>query len=170
MKIYIAAPTARAASAHPGRRALLAAVLVGCVLSPALGRAAEAIDAAYVLYAERPGTGAVLLARVILDGTAACPALRYGGKTVAMSPRRNPDPKSFPVTVCEALYPFGQGGTIDGTAVALPKVSRQPRRLVLFGDTGCKGLKKNGKGQDCADPAAWPFAHSRKAPQQRRPT
>ncbi len=135
----------------------LAVALAGLFLAPTPGRAAEAVHAAYVLYAESPSAGTVLLARVIVDGKAACPALQVGGKTVTMTPRRNPSPRSFPVTVCEALYPFGQAGTIAGTPVALPMVTKQPSHVVLFGDTGCKGLKKNGKGQDCADPAAWPF-------------
>lgn len=153
-------PTFRRAPTAIGgghRAALLALALAAALFAPSPGRAEAAIHAAYVLYAASKSDDTVLLARVITDRTTACPALDVGGKRIATTARRNPNPRNFPVTVCEALYPFDQAGKVAGTAVSLPKVTRQPRQIVLFGDTGCKGLKKNGKGQDCADPAAWPF-------------
>ena len=69
-----------------------------------------------------------------------------------MRARGNPDPARFPVVVCEAVQPFGAAAQVEGAAIALPAVTRSPVRIAVVGDTGC------GTWQDCADPAAWPFA------------
>ena len=47
----------------------------------------------------------------------------------------------------------------------LPEVTRDPRRVAVFGDTGCGG----GTWQDCADPASWPFAGLAAAAAKGRP-
>ncbi|WP_428355629.1 hypothetical protein [Methyloprofundus sp.] len=87
------------------------------------------VEAAYVLYTQTNDNQAetVPLARVILKGlNSHCPQLIYtsasGDHSIAMSTRRNPDPINFPVTVCEALYPYGQSVKIAGTSTFLPIV------------------------------------------------
>ena len=71
-----------------------------------------------------------------------------------MQARAAPD-DSFPVTVCETRIPEGAMHLSVGAAV-LPAPVRAPRRLLIFGDTGCR--LKGSAVQDCNDPRAWPFA------------
>lgn len=154
---------------HIRRLSLVVAAFAAGMLQPLPGRAADTVHAAYVLYAESPGDGTVLLARVIVDRGTSCPSLEYGGRSVATIARRNPNPQTFPVTVCEALHPFGQAAKVAGTTVTLPQVKRRAERVVMIGDTGCKGVDEKGKGQDCSDPAAWPFAQFAKQAAESRP-
>jgi hypothetical protein len=114
----------------------------------------DGIYAAYVLLAEDAADGTMPLARVIVAAGRACPTLASKQGPLAMVARRNPNPATFPVGVCEARYPFGEAVTVTGTELRLPVVGRKPRRIIVLGDTGCAG----GGTQDCDDPAAWPFA------------
>ncbi len=108
--------------------------------------------AAYSILAAAPDGDTVALARVIVDAGQGCPSLVTEAGAVAMRARGNPDPARFPVVVCEAVQPFGAAAQVEGAAIALPAVTRSPVRIAVVGDTGC------GTWQDCADPAAWPFA------------
>lgn len=123
-------------------------LLAGCAPAPS----PASMRAAYTLLAPAPGGGTVALARVIVDQGQPCPRLETAFGPVAMTSRSNPDPVRFPVEVCEAVQPFGQGVTVEGAGTPLPVVTRAPTRIAVLGDTGC------GTAQDCADPAAWPFA------------
>jgi hypothetical protein len=122
---------------------------------------------AYVLLAPGASDGSggpvQALARVII--TAAdhpCPALSPGALT--MTARTNPNPKTFAVTVCEAVYPFDQALTVDGFGTTLPKVSSaQPTAIVVIGDSGCRG----GSDQDCS--TEWPFEALAKAAAAKNP-
>jgi Calcineurin-like phosphoesterase len=82
-----------------------------------------------------------------------CPAIVVNGRVRPMRRRAAPS-ADFPVSVCAALLPAGAAhATIGGQPLPLPK---PPKRIVIFGDTGCR-LK--GKAvQACDDPAEWPFA------------
>ncbi len=82
-----------------------------------------------------------------------CPSLAVGGHARPMLLRAFPS-ADFP-TVCQAALPAGaRRAEVDGLPVPLP-VAR-PRRIVVFGDSGCR--LKGGDVQDCDDPRAWPFA------------
>ncbi len=130
-------------------------IFVGCVAMPlAALHAADPATYAYVLLGQ--GTkGTVAMARAVIAApNRACPSLTASGqKPVAMTLRSNPNPATFPVTVCEAIYPAGKSYSVGG--IALPKVdlTATPDRVVVVGDSGCKNSDK----QPC-DPASWPFA------------
>jgi hypothetical protein len=124
---------------------------------PQSSRAAEVL-AAYVLFAPAKNGTTGLLARAIVAADESCPRLRLESGPRAMVPRRNPDLATgradFPVRVCEALYPFDRAVALEGSGIVLPRVTRDPLRIVVIGDTGCKGKP----AQDCAAvPADWPF-------------
>jgi hypothetical protein len=99
-------------------------------------------------------------ARAITD--AACPAVVFDGISVAMGARSEPGqpfgnvkPAEFPVRSCEVAVPPGAVTAIlEGRPLPLPKPN--PRRILVFGDTGCRLL--GAAAQDCNDPAEWPFA------------
>jgi hypothetical protein len=99
-------------------------------------------------------------ARAITD--AACPAVVFDGVSVAMSVRSEPrqpfgnvKAAEFPVRGCEVAVPPGAVTAIlEGRPLPLPKPN--PRRILVFGDTGCRLL--GAAAQNCNDPAEWPFA------------
>ncbi len=126
-------------------------VALGISTSPASAAPAEKPEAyGYVLLAPGSSDGSSgplqALARVVIDAAAQpCPKLSPGHRT--MTPRTNPNPTTFAVTVCEAVYPIGQALHVDGFGITLPKVSpKQPEKIIVVGDTGC---------QDCS--TEWPF-------------
>jgi hypothetical protein len=132
------------------------AALAGLMASHASAAPARSgIHAAYVLLAPAPDGGTVPLARVIIPAGQDCPRLARTNGSVEMTARANPNPATFPVEVCEAVYGFGEAVTIAGSDIALPTIAPDPgpQHIVVLGDTGCKG----GSSQDCTDPAAWPF-------------
>ena len=108
---------------------------------------------------------------VVEDAT--CPALTADGAPLAMSVRadanthigniRNklpPDKNDFSkVIVCEASVPPATMRLLQGDQ-PLPLPPHEIRRIVMFGDTGCR--LKIGKDyeelQDCNDKDAWPYA------------
>lgn len=124
-------------------------VLAGCAQPKP---PAPAVKVAYTILAAAPVGATVALARVIVDLGESCPRLVTEAGTVAMAARGNPDPSHFPVTVCEAPLPLGTAARVEGTDLQLPPAATSPSHITLVGDTGC------GTWQDCANPAAWPFA------------
>jgi len=128
------------------------------VLQPAVTeRAAARIWAQWVQLGPN-GTASV---RVITDE--ACPAVTFDAMVSAMSVRAEPDapvtnvpPGTFPVRSCEIAVPAGaRVATIDGKPLPLPVSDASPRRILVFGDTGCRLL--NAALQDCNNPKEWPF-------------
>ena len=90
----------------------------------------------------------------LVTSAPACPDIVLNGAEAPMQRRAAPS-ADFPVTVCQALLPKDARSAWGGGR-ALPLPHAAPRRLVIFGDTGCR-LK--GKAvQDCDDPGQWPFA------------
>lgn len=90
--------------------------------------------------------------RAIVSGTDQCPVLTGGPQ---MKVRADPDGANglFPVRICEAVIaPGTRDVQLDGKALPLPR--KDIRRIVVFGDTGCR--LKGDKIQDCA--TAWPYA------------
>ena len=137
--------------------AVTALIIAVLGLAPSVAARGESpVAYAYVLLApgSSDGTDGPLraLARVIIDAPdQPCPKLSPG--ELSMTARPNPNPRTFPVTVCEAIYPFDQALTVEGFERKLPPVrSAQPTALAVLGDSGCL----NNKDQDCA--TQWPFA------------
>ncbi len=115
--------------------------------------------AAFVLFGNSDSGETVGMARVILDGAdTPCPSLISDdgkGRAVPMTPRSNPDPKSFPIQVCEAIYPRSGEVRISGFSGKLPPIPAEVHQVTVFGDTGCKPSDQNGCHQDSAH--HWPL-------------
>lgn len=155
---------------HRGPTSTVAVVTVAiaAMLAAAAPAAAQGtIEAAFTVLGPN---GAI--ARAVLSGTDACPALSVDGTGRPMQVRARPDPGAqarFPVLVCEAAVPVGTTTMAIGDR-PLPPPPSALRRLVVIGDTGCRLKTKwvpdpadsdddgTGKFQDCDDPADWPFA------------
>jgi len=84
---------------------------------------------------------------------AACPAASADGRALSMTERAR-RAAQFPDMVCDVAIPARAKRVLVGDR-ELPAPARDPRRIVVLGDTGCRlsGLS----GQSCDDPAAWPF-------------
>src|SRR6266853_1855600 len=92
-----------------------------------------------------------VLSLVVFDGTAVPMAVR----AEPAQPFGNVKPAEFPVRSCEVAVPQGaQTALLDGKALTLPRGN--PRRILVFGATGCRLL--GATAQDCNDPTDWPFA------------
>lgn len=130
-----------------------------------------AAHARYVVLGQAPSGSTVALARLILDPGLPCPSIVSAGDgegeasgassateaPIPMTPRDNP--YHFPVVVCEAVIGFDRALAIamDGGMLPLAVVRRDPRRIAVFGDTGCK-LGAAAEGQCPSGSPAEPFA------------
>jgi hypothetical protein len=90
----------------------------------------------------------------LITSAAVCPAASIDGKTVPMAPRVGPS-ADFPLTVCQLLLPK-DARQASVNAVALPLPVATPKRIVIFGDTGCR--LKGDDIQNCDNPKDWPFS------------
>jgi hypothetical protein len=95
----------------------------------------------------------------LITATAVCPAATIDGKTTPMTQRAGPS-ADFPLTLCQVLLsPGARQASIRGAVLPLP--SAEPKRIVIFGDTGCR--LKGDDIQNCDRPQGltpkdWPFA------------
>jgi Calcineurin-like phosphoesterase len=106
-------------------------------------------------------------ARAIVEG-GSCPTLKADGVSLVMAVRAGADThlQNVPpgadfgrVTACEAEVRPDTSALLLGDR-ALPLPPREVRRIVMFGDTGCRiklGDRDPGL-QDCNDTDAWPYA------------
>lgn len=83
-----------------------------------------------------------------------CPDAIVDGAPAMMEVRAQSD-ADFPVTVCQLPLPR-TAAKVEIGGQSLPLPSPRPKRLVIFGDTGCR--LKGDATQACDDSAAWPFA------------
>jgi hypothetical protein len=83
-----------------------------------------------------------------------CPSVEIDGVARSSQSRAGPN-AAFPITICRLAVPDGAKNARFGDRV-LPLPRAAPRRILIFGDTGCrvKGLAL----QDCNNPRLWPFA------------
>jgi predicted phosphodiesterase len=137
---------------------LIAALTLGPVLQS--GSAAAETHAAWV---QLVGPGRDASIRVITDD-ARCPTLKADGADLPMQVRAAPGPlfrpgtnapsASFLVRACETMAPPEKLSILlDGKPLPLPPANI--RRIVVFGDTGCRVNKKKKKMQDCNN--EWPY-------------
>ena len=84
---------------------------------------------------------------------AACPAANADGRAFAMT-ERAPRAAQFADVVCDAAVPDRARHVLAGSR-QLPAPVRDPRKIVVLGDTGCRISVLSA--QSCDDPAAWPF-------------
>ncbi|MEO5766524.1 MAG: metallophosphoesterase [Casimicrobiaceae bacterium] len=139
-------------------------IVAGCATIPPPPPPAASTSYGYVVL----GPDGQATARAIVSA-ATCPAIDVDGAAQPMTvrapaqllPRRADQAKAadFPVTVCEfALPPSSTRATLAGRALPLP--TREPSRIVVLGDTGCRVYAGafGSQIQRCNDPAQWPFA------------
>lgn len=138
-------------------------LMLACFGAQAQPRAPEFF--AFVLFGEGSDGQPLPMVRSVAEGATACPVLRTsaGGGSTTMSPRRRPPGGHFDaVMVCEARYPVGEAASVflGDTRIDLPTVSLgTPRRVVLIGDSGCRG-ETLAKPQYCGGDGfakVWPF-------------
>lgn len=138
------------------RKLLLAGLTIAAMAGPAAVTPASPQTAAPPLAAYVVLGPAGAVARAI-TADRSCPGIFIDGAAKPMRERAAPDAK-FAVRVCEAALPANaKTAAIDSRSLPLP--SPDPRRIVAFGDTGCR-LKEQGafrEFQACNNPAAWPF-------------
>jgi Calcineurin-like phosphoesterase len=91
-------------------------------------------------------------ARAVVTGSI-CPGATADGKPLPMVIRA-PRTPNFEDTVCEATAPRDARRVQVGERM-LPAPTRDPRTIVILGDTGCRINKVSA--QACGDPAEWPF-------------
>jgi predicted phosphodiesterase len=131
---------------------IIGAVTLWLVIGPNTA-AAETLAA----WVQLVGPGRDASIRVITDDTR-CPTLNADGADLGMQVRATPGPifkpgsdappASFPVLACEVTVPPGKSSILlDGRSLPLP--AGEIRRIIVFGDTGCRINKKKKKPQDC---------------------
>jgi hypothetical protein len=76
---------------------------------------------------------------------------------LAMRIRANPDPKGFPVTLCEGVAEASDKEVrfIDGSRISWQGLEPLTR-VSAIGDTGCDNTA--GTHQNCLEPRSWPFS------------
>ncbi|MGH6876972.1 MAG: metallophosphoesterase family protein [Rhizomicrobium sp.] len=125
-------------------------VFLGLVL---IGAPAHTANASVLASWVQMAPGGVSEARAVIAGES-CPDIRIGGRNAPMRKRAGGD-AAFPQLLCAAtLLPSAHSASVSGHDLPLPKAA--PRRIVVFGDTGCR--IEGGTAQACNDPAKWPFA------------
>jgi len=119
---------------------------------PAATAPAQPVSAPTVqAWVQLTGRGAEARA-VTADGR--CPDAVVDGAPRAMEARATPN-ADFPVTVCQLVLPK-TAARVEVAGHRLPLLVARPKRIVIFGDTGCR--LKGAHVQACDDAAAWPFA------------
>jgi hypothetical protein len=147
------------------RRVLLLVSLFLCATASAWGQPTTQTVFAFVLLGEGNDGRPVPMVRAVVEGASACPVMRRAtGVWEEMTPRQRPDGGRFDnVLVCEALYPVGEAASVlaGEQRINLSAVSLgTPRRVLLVGDTGCRGEDVARKPQSCTGGGfakAWPF-------------
>ena len=95
----------------------------------------------------------------VLIRSASCPTLTVDGALVATKARAS-STTEFPGLVCELAVPTSTQ-QVQWHAHDLARLSLEPKRIVILGDTGCR--ISGHKVQACNDPAQWPFAQVARA-------
>jgi len=155
-----------------GSRIKLFAAIVAVLASASCASLAPSKDATLPVAWTQFGLGDQpdLIARVLIEGGANCPAITVDGVTTPMRERVDPRSAAFG-RICEERRPLGTALRIriaHGDRVLLEQeVTRNPASIAVLGDTGCRVA--TDKSQDCSDPRAWPFARLADTVSARRP-
>ena len=121
---------------------------LGLLIVLATGGGAAAQTQAWVQYVQGGAQARTM------TPAATCPEVVVDGHALPMQLRAGPAP-GFDDRLCQLDLPAGaRTARLEGRPLPLPV--RPPRRILIFGDTGCR--LKDGDYQACNDPRAWPFA------------
>jgi len=167
--------------------------VLGMMGLPALGQASAPAGAAKTeqtsTWVELGENGAIVARQAIPMGSSpapTCPAIQISGvqNPPTMMQQRESPSTDFPVLVCEAVIPNGATSAMIGK-ISLPLPKATTDKIVVIGDTGCKGdttgldikvtpleepdeeaeeadaapsSKSKSKLQDCTSSADWPFS------------
>jgi Calcineurin-like phosphoesterase len=100
-----------------------------------------------------------LIARALIGRGDDCPSIAVDGQVSSMAERPSPRAAIFG-RVCERRLTLESSRririTARNTVLLDQEISRNPQRVAVFGDTGCRIT--NYVDQGCNDPAKWPFA------------
>lgn len=143
------------------RCVLLLLVFLGLA---AAARAQSPVSFAFVLWGEAADGQPVAMVRAVVERATRCPVLqRASGAWQEMTPRQRPPGGHFrDVLACETLYPFNEAAVVlvGDRRLELPVVTAAtPRRVLLMGDSGCRG-EAIRKPQPCTGDGftkVWPF-------------
>lgn len=110
---------------------------------------------------EQTGTTLAAWVQYTVDGieiravsSSGCPSVIVDGEAVEMTVRAEPT-GAHPDFVCVAPLEEGVESIRIGEE-SLP-VKKQPRRIVIMGDTGCRLSDSHGLYQECNNDSLWPF-------------
>ncbi|OCQ21489.1 metallophosphoesterase [Pseudoalteromonas luteoviolacea] len=125
------------------------AILAGCSSQKPLKKA-EVITA-YAMLAPSNQGDTLLYIRAIIPGiqnqAALCPELEDSeGKRSKMRIRGMHPGVNFPITVCEARVSEGQSYLVGGTQLKFEAMTLNPKRIQVYGDSGCKAHVCDGNG------------------------
>lgn len=131
------------------RTYFLSGLMAACAISLATVNArCQALTPAWV----ELGEDGKAVARIVVNNSQDCPAIRIDGASRAMSLRPNMPPGLRPA--CEYAIPAGtKSASVNAHSLVLPKPD--PSRVIAIGDTGCR--IKGKLVQACNEPALWPF-------------
>ncbi|NUZ11711.1 metallophosphoesterase [Pseudoalteromonas sp. McH1-7] len=123
--------------------AIAALNLIACSSTLAVQQANTKVLGAYTMFAPSTTETPNIYARVIVDGVltdaSQCPSLISNKAVTPMTLRaKRPNPAHFPVTVCEAKLRSNTAYTVTNSAFSLAPVTFDPKKIAVFGDTGCK--------------------------------
>ncbi len=100
------------------------------------------------------GPHSAWIARVITNDEI-CPSLMVDSAEVHTTLRAKPN-EHFPIHVCEAtISPHAKQIHLGKKELPVPK--KDPQRILVIGDTGCRISKYVKKAQGCNTPESWPF-------------
>lgn len=140
------------------RPALISLLASAVMAATTQAQAATAPASAWV---QQTGEGTEV--RAVTPG-GECPSVVVDGRSEPMTLRAAPD-ADFPGVCQLKLSAHVRRAELDGLALALPVA--EPRRIVVFADTGCR--LKGKLAQSCNDPDAWPFAEVARRAAARKP-
>lgn len=132
--------------------AALAATLAACASMPPSSSA----PVAWVQFGQ--GDQPDLIARALIGTADSCPSITVDGATSLMPARVSPRAAAFgrmcelrlkPESVHRIQIAYASGILLD------QEIVRQPERIAVFGDTGCRVTSYFDQG--CNDPKKWPF-------------
>ena len=127
---------------------IAAALALGLAMLAGAARAQPTPDRMWV---ELTGGGPELR---LITAAERCPEAELDGRAFPMR-LRAPPTDAFPALVCQLEVPAGvRRAAIGAWTAPLPR--DPPRRILIFGDTGCR--LKGDEVQACNNPRQWPFA------------